>query len=80
MDKNSRIELQKIDCNCNDCKHFIRDLDKTKNLNNNHKIVAFKTHYGKCDKLKIDVAEIANICLLHTQKCFEHRRCAQPQK
>lgn len=74
MDKESIIELQKIDCNCNDCKYFIRNIEKTKQLNTNDKIVACKVHYGSCDKLKKDVAEIANICLLHTQNCFKHRR------
>lgn len=28
MDKESLIELQKIDCNCNDCKFMVRDLAK----------------------------------------------------
>lgn len=28
MDKNSRYELQKIDCNCNDCGYMIRDTKK----------------------------------------------------
>jgi len=74
MEKQSIIELQKIDCNCNDCKYFIRDIEKTKQLNTNDKIVACKVHYGFCDKLKKDVSEIANICLIHTQHCFEHRR------
>lgn len=32
MDKESTIELQKIDCNCNDCKHLFRLLDKQNNL------------------------------------------------
>lgn len=74
MDKESIYELQKIDCNCNDCKYFERDIEKTKRLNTNDKIVACKIHYGKCIKLNKDVGEIANICLLHTQECFEHRR------
>ncbi len=30
MDLESRIELQKIDCNCNDCKFMIRDFEKYK--------------------------------------------------
>ncbi len=30
MDLESRIELQKIDCNCNDCKYMVRDLEKFK--------------------------------------------------
>lgn len=74
MDKESKYELQLIDCNCNDCIHFERDIPKTKRLNINEKVVEFKTHYGKCKKFNKDVGEIANICLLHTQECFEHRR------
>ncbi len=30
MDKESVIELQKIDCNCNDCIHLKRDFEKYK--------------------------------------------------
>lgn len=74
MDKESRYELQKIDCNCNDCFFFERNLEKTKKNNNNDKIKACKIHYGYCKKKNIEVAEIANICLLHTQECFLHRR------
>ena len=74
MDKESIIELQKIDCNCNTCKYFERDIEKTARLNTNPQIVEFKIHYGKCIKLKKYVGEIANICLLHTRECFKHRR------
>jgi hypothetical protein len=27
MNKESMVELQKIDCNCNDCKHMVRDFE-----------------------------------------------------
>ena len=74
MDKESIYELQKIDCNCNDCFHFARNIEKTKLKNNNPKIKQFKTHYGNCNKFNKEVAEIANLCLLHTQKCFKHRK------
>jgi hypothetical protein len=74
MDAESIFELQNIDCNCNNCISFIRDIEKTKSRNNNEKIVAYKIHYGYCNKLKKEVAEVANICLLHTQKCFFNRR------
>jgi hypothetical protein len=74
MDAESLYLLQKIDCNCNLCIHFLRDVEKTKKLNTNEQIKANKIHYGFCDKLKKDVGEIANICLLHTQECFLHRK------
>ena len=74
MNKESLIELQKIDCNCNDCKFFVRDIEKTKAKNLNTQIKRNKIHYGFCSKLEKDVAEIGNICLLHTQECFTHRK------
>ncbi|MBC7383015.1 MAG: hypothetical protein H7296_08480 [Bacteroidia bacterium] len=70
----SSIELQDLDCNCNNCKCFVRDVKKTKINNTNEQIVANKIHYGFCDKLKEDVSAIANILLLHTQNCFENRK------
>lgn len=74
MNKESIYELQKIDCNCNNCGYFVRDIEKTKKLNKNEQIIACKIHYGFCSKLNKDVGEIANICLLHTQQCFVHRK------
>lgn len=74
MDKESIYELQKIDCNCNNCGYFKRDLLKTEKLNTNPHIVASKIHYGVCEKLNKEVGEIANITLLHTQECFKHRK------
>ena len=74
MDKQSIYELQKIDCNCNNCIHFERDIQKTKLKNTNPSIIEYKIHYGYCNKLNKDVSEIANICLLHTQECFKHRK------
>lgn len=73
MDKVSIYELQKIDCNCNVCGYFQRDVEKTKQKNTNEQLVAQKIHYGLCEKLNKEVGEIANICLLHTQQCFKHR-------
>ena len=38
MDKESIIELQKIDCNCNDCKFMERDLERfNKSLDDHHR-------------------------------------------
>lgn len=74
MGKESIYELQKIDCNCNNCIHFIRDIDKTKANNNNSLIKQNTIHYGVCDKLDKQISEIANITLLHTQQCFQHRK------
>ena len=67
-------ELQLIDCNCNNCGFFKRDIEKTRRLNSNSKIVEFKIHYGYCNKNQNEVGEMANITLLHTQECFIHRK------
>ena len=77
MDKQSIIGLQKIDCNCNDCKFMVRDFDKWKeydHLYEGAKNASYRINYGKCTKLNKDVSFIPNICQLHTQGCFEHRR------
>lgn len=36
MDKNSIIELQKLDCNCNDCIFLKRDIDRYKKSLEDH--------------------------------------------
>jgi len=36
MDKESRYELQKIDCNCNDCFFMVRDFDTYKKWGSFH--------------------------------------------
>lgn len=81
MNKESIIELQKIDCNCNDCKFMIRDLDKFKSqdylyTNNAGQVCnpSHRIHYGNCNKLNKSVTFVPNICQIETQECFEHRR------
>lgn len=68
------MTIQDVDCNCNNCLHFKRDVEQTNTKNNNPQIIACRIHYGYCLKLNKQVAEIANIALLHTQNCFENRR------
>ena len=67
-------ELQDLDCNCNNCKFFQRDIEKTKINNTNPQIVEFKIHYGFCQQFNKEVKAVANILLLHTQICFKNRR------
>lgn len=81
MDKESAYLLQIIDCNCNNCKHMIRDFDRYKSFdklytntlgqvtNPSHRI-----NYGFCNKLNKPVSFIPNTCQLETQQCFKHRR------
>lgn len=82
MNKESIVELQKIDCNCNDCKHLIRDIEKYKSFDHMYiedgKVTnpSHRPLYGKCGKLNKPIVFIANTCQLETQDCFEHRRTA----
>lgn len=41
MDAQSTIELQKIDCNCNDCGFMMRDIEKYKQSLENHRVWQF---------------------------------------
>lgn len=70
------IELQLIDCNCNDCKHMIRDFER---LNQHKKSyegtgVMDNLQFGFCSQLEKNVSFIPNTCQLETQSCFQHRK------
>ena len=70
------IEQQLIDCNCNDCKFMVRDLE----ILNKHKKtfagtgIMDKLNFGMCTKFNKSVTFIPNTCQLETQECFEHRK------
>jgi hypothetical protein len=78
------IEFQKIDCNCNDCGHMVRDLNKFRqydylHTNNAGQVVkSGRVHYGDCKRFSKPVSFIPNTCQLHTQQCFEHRKGVRP--
>ncbi len=82
MTKESIIELQKIDCNCNDCKNLIRDFNRYKSFdmlytNENGRISnpSYRPNYGHCKKFNLKaISFVPNTCQLETQQCFEHRR------
>jgi hypothetical protein len=76
MDKESFIELQKIDCNCNDCKFMQRDVAKFKSYDHLHegRKNARRFNYGKCLLTNEDVSFIPNQIMVENQECFEHRR------
>lgn len=76
MDKESIFELQKIDCNCNDCLFMIRDFNKFNLYNKLNEGVpnAGRIHYGNCIKLNKEVSFITNTCQVETQNCFKHRK------
>ena len=76
ISKLSRILLQKIDCNCNDCKHMVRNMDKFNSFNHLHvgKKNSLRVNYGRCLKFSKDVSFLPNTCQIDTQDCFDHRR------
>ncbi len=79
MDKESIFELQKIDCNCNDCIYMVRDFETKKQLDNtelhkNQKNASFRIHYGNCTLLNKKVSFIPNSISLENQQCFKHRK------
>lgn len=69
MTKESIILLQLIDCNCNDCKHMVRDLTRPPK-----KETPCPINYGHCTKFDKSVSFIPAVCQLDTQECFEHRK------
>lgn len=107
MDKDSAYELQKIDCNCNNCGFMQRDFELFKKWEEWHKEQEMKgfnrerlkllaspsaeeqqkgrtmvfqfekrylLNYGWCTQFDKTVSFIPNVCQLHTQQCFVHRK------
>lgn len=79
MDKDSIFELQKIDCNCNDCAFMVRDIEKKKRwdnteLHSDQKNASHRINYGSCTLLNKEVSFIPNTCQIETQNCFKHRK------
>ena len=61
-------ELQKIDCNCNDCISMVRDMGKFP-----EKGKPLPINYGYCTKFEKPVTFIPATCQIETQECFTHR-------
>jgi hypothetical protein len=81
MDKDSVFELQKIDCNCNDCTYMVRDLEKFKSFDylfttktGQKEKSNSRVQYGNCTKFGKEVNFLPNTCQPHTQQCFKHRK------
>ena len=71
------IELQNIDCNCNNCKHMVRDIEKFKSFDTLYKGMEKASHrlnYGNCTKFNKGVSFIPETCQIETQQCFENRK------
>jgi len=69
MTNESIIELQKIDCNCNDCIYMVRDMIRLPK-----KGIPCPINYGRCSKFDKDVSFIPATCQIETQNCFKHRK------
>ena len=82
MNKESILDLQIIDCNCNDCIYLERDFERT----NRHKQSYIGTglsdnlQYGHCKKKRVPISFIPNTCQLETQDCFVHRKDSKLKK
>ena len=76
MDKESRYELQIIDCNCNDCKFMIRDFEKLELHKKSYEGTGLmdRLTFGVCRKFEKPVSFIPETCQLETQTCFKHRK------
>lgn len=79
--KEKSLILQKIDCNCNDCKFLQRDFIKFNSFDELHKNnagqvtrPAHRINYGNCTKLQKEITFIPNLLQIHTQECFQHRK------
>lgn len=75
MDKESVYELQKIDCNCNDCGYMKRNLNKPPKKNTPSPI-----NYGFCLRFNKQVSFIPAVLQLDTQDCFVHRKQLPPNQ
>ncbi len=69
MDKQSRYLLQKIDCNCNNCRFLIRDVSQAQSQKGKQTPI----FSGQCIKFNKTVTFIPDTCQLETQLCFIHR-------
>jgi len=69
------IELQLIDCNCNDCGHMVRDQIRLNKHKESYKGTGLmdNLNFGNCKKFNKPVSFIPVTCQLETQECFEHR-------
>jgi hypothetical protein len=72
MDRESLIELQKIDCACNDCKFFTRNLEKKREYIERYQNKR-GPEYGHCSKKNIEVTTWPGMCVPDNQQCFTHR-------
>lgn len=73
------IELQEIDCNCNDFFWMERDFEKRKSFDHLHEgqiNASHRINYGRCVKLHKDVSFIPNTISIENQKCFIHRKAS----
>ncbi len=74
-------DLQRIDCNCNNCAFMQRDAAKYQSFDrlytNEKDQVTTPSHrpqYGHCQKFDKPVGFLPGTCQIETQECFLHRR------
>lgn len=76
LSKESIFELQKIDCNCNDCAFMVRDFEKTEQHKKSYEGTGLmdRLTYGYCNNFNKPISFIPNTCQIETQECFKHRK------
>lgn len=69
-------DLQKVDCNCNDCTFMARDINLLKEHKKTYEGTGLMDDlmFGDCIRYKKPVSFIPNVCQLETQDCFIHRK------
>lgn len=75
LSKESLYELQRLDCNCNECFFLERDLEQA----TTQKGKASPVYAGTCKKFEKEITFQPGICQLDTQQCFLHRKDAKPE-
>ena len=76
MDKESIFELQKIDCNCNDCIFMTRDFEKYKKWESFHKNIQLKDFQAKkkSGEIRINAEfQFDKSNLINYGKCFKFK-------
>lgn len=80
MTKESIIELQNIDCNCNDCTNLFRLLDKQNNLLNADKISDEETFYIVKDRKEKEIKNTINTLIKNKDVIKDADRKIDKQK
>lgn len=77
MDKESVYLLQKIDCNCNDCKFQIRDFETYNKWLEFHKELQYKEYQVKIEK---EILKTTSVFQFEKQHLLQYGNCSKFNK